>query len=515
MANILDTITIGNTKIIVVDGDPTGLTISMGSLAIRNDGGGFYYNYSGTTASWIRTVDSSTSSTVTIIDNLFTIQDNGDTTKQLQFDLSNISSGVTRTLNIPNINGVITALGNTASGSGNIILQTTPTLITPILGVATASSINGLSISTTTGTLTIANGKTFISNNSLTLSGTDGNTISFGTGGTAAYVSNNLSVFASTTSDQLAGVISDETGTASLVFSNTPTLITPVLGVASSTSETISGTGGNGYLQLSNQTTAPSLPITSIRLFADTSNRFSWKGTNGFVRTLDGTSNTADRIYILPNIGGNIMLADGGQSITSATWSATPISILFGGTGQTTKTLAFDALSPNTTKGDITVYSGTSSTRFPIGLTGQSLISDSTQSLGVKWVNSYVDIQTTATSSAITTTSLTFVDTGLTLTTKNLGENGSYLITFTAEMTNTNNGRIGGIQIVVDGVVVIGSIITTEIGTVANSISTSSVVSNLSSGKIIKIQWNTSANTATMNSRSLNIIGYPNNRIAP
>jgi hypothetical protein len=49
----------------------------------------------------------------------------------------------------------------------------------------------------------------------------------------------NLSFFSPTTSAQLAGVISDETGSGSLVFANTPTLITPVLGVATAT--TING----------------------------------------------------------------------------------------------------------------------------------------------------------------------------------------------------------------------------------------------------------------------------------
>ncbi len=45
-----------------------------------------------------------------------------------------------------------------------------------------------------------------------------------------------LAQFAATTSSQLAGVISDETGSGSLVFANTPTLVTPVLGVATATS---------------------------------------------------------------------------------------------------------------------------------------------------------------------------------------------------------------------------------------------------------------------------------------
>lgn len=51
-----------------------------------------------------------------------------------------------------------------------------------------------------------------------------------------ATLSNTLGDFASTTSLQLKNVISDETGSGSLVFANTPTLIAPVLGVATANS---------------------------------------------------------------------------------------------------------------------------------------------------------------------------------------------------------------------------------------------------------------------------------------
>ncbi|HUC88556.1 MAG TPA: tail fiber domain-containing protein [Candidatus Paceibacterota bacterium] len=51
--------------------------------------------------------------------------------------------------------------------------------------------------------------------------------------GTVALTTNNLSAFAATTSAQLAGVISDETGSGSLVFGNSPTLATPNLGTPS------------------------------------------------------------------------------------------------------------------------------------------------------------------------------------------------------------------------------------------------------------------------------------------
>ena len=99
------------------------------------------------------------------------------------------------------------------TGSGAVVFADTPTLITPVLGAATATSINGLTITSSTGTLTITNGKTATISNTLTFAGTDGSTVTLGTGGTVTYTSNNLSVFASTTSAQLRGVLSDESGT--------------------------------------------------------------------------------------------------------------------------------------------------------------------------------------------------------------------------------------------------------------------------------------------------------------
>jgi hypothetical protein len=131
------------------------------------------------------------------------------------------------------------------TGSGVLVFATSPTLITPTLGVASATSINKVTITTpaTGSTLTIADGKTLTVNNTLTLTGTDTSSVAFGAGGTVAYVANKLSVFAATTSAELAGVISDETGTGVLVFSNSPTLVTPTLGAALATS--ITATSGN------------------------------------------------------------------------------------------------------------------------------------------------------------------------------------------------------------------------------------------------------------------------------
>jgi hypothetical protein len=59
--------------------------------------------------------------------------------------------------------------------------------------------------------------------------------------GTVALTANKLSAFAATSSSELAGVISDETGTGALVFANTPTLVTPNIGAATGTSLVLSG----------------------------------------------------------------------------------------------------------------------------------------------------------------------------------------------------------------------------------------------------------------------------------
>jgi len=135
-----------------------------------------------------------------------------------------------------------------STGTGSVVFASSPTLVTPTLGVATATSINGLNLTSSTGTLTIANGKTLTASNTLTFTGTDSSSVAFGAGGTVAYTSNKLSVFAATTSAELAGVISDETGTGVLVFGTAPTFTTSIDGgatfsaFASSTALTIGST---------------------------------------------------------------------------------------------------------------------------------------------------------------------------------------------------------------------------------------------------------------------------------
>jgi len=67
----------------------------------------------------------------------------------------------------------------TITGGGTVVaMQTSPTLITPNIGTATANTINGLTITASTGTLTLSNGKTLTATTSGTLAGSDTWTLS-------------------------------------------------------------------------------------------------------------------------------------------------------------------------------------------------------------------------------------------------------------------------------------------------------------------------------------------------
>lgn len=88
-----------------------------------------------------------------------------------------------------NLTGPITSIGNaTAVGSqtgtgSKFVMDTSPTLVTPVLGVATATSLNKVTVTqpATASTLTIDDGKTLRMSFSGILAGTDGQTHTFPT----------------------------------------------------------------------------------------------------------------------------------------------------------------------------------------------------------------------------------------------------------------------------------------------------------------------------------------------
>lgn len=139
------------------------------------------------------------------------------------------------------------------TGSGANVFATSPTLVTPVLGVATATSINGNTFTTGTYTLTGTAGKTLNFTNSLTLTGTDATTMTFPTTSKtiAANDGSNLTIASQAIGDiltassttaytRLAAVavgsvlVSTGTGTAP-AYSANPQVTTIELGAATDT----------------------------------------------------------------------------------------------------------------------------------------------------------------------------------------------------------------------------------------------------------------------------------------
>jgi hypothetical protein len=184
------------------------------------------------------------------------------------------------------------------TGTGALVFADTPTLVTPNIGAATGTSlvlsgdltVNGTTTTINSTEITIddknlvlgavtsptdagadgggltlkgATDKTFswvdatdswtssehldlASGKVLKVAGTQVLSATEYTGNAATvtngiYTSSKISALAATSSSELASVISDETGTGALVFANTPTLVTPVIGEATGTSLALTG----------------------------------------------------------------------------------------------------------------------------------------------------------------------------------------------------------------------------------------------------------------------------------
>lgn len=98
---------------------------------------------------------------------------------------------------------------------------------------------------------------------------------------------------------------------------------------------------------------------------------------NRFAAGVDGTRLMADSGQALGLIWALVDLSD----VTQITGAA---AIANGGTGQTTQTAAFNALSPVTTRGDIIVRDATNNVRKVLGATGTVLQSDGTDPVYAK-----------------------------------------------------------------------------------------------------------------------------------
>ncbi len=273
---------------------------------------------------------------------------NGDVTLTHATDSLTLAGGILTiptsglTINTTNVtstgaqlNYLNSATGTTGTTSTNLVFSTSPTLVTPTLGVASATSLttSAQNIFTATAStvpvivrsatstdddlkfLPFAGGAGRFAGTLTTADLTADKTYTLpNTTGTIALTANDLSVFASTTSSQLAGVISDETGSGALVFGTSPTFVTPILGTPTS-----------GTL-----TNATGLPIST---------GVSGLGTS--VATFLATPSSANLASAITNETGSGALA----FATSPTFTTSIIDpLVIGGTG-TTSTLTFKTTS--------------------------------------------------------------------------------------------------------------------------------------------------------------------------
>ena len=199
----------------------------------------------------------------------------------------------------------------------NNVQLVTPTLGTPVSG--TLTNCTGLPIANTTGTLAVARGGTGIT--------------SFGAG---------VATFLGTPSSaNLRAALTDETGTGSAVFADTPTLITPILGVASATSlnstgnQTIAGTGKQGYatgsggavVQSSSKATGVTLNKSNGQITMDAA---SLSAATVVSFTLTNSIIEAGDIIVMNHISGgtlgsyifNASTAAGSASINVSNWTS-------------------------------------------------------------------------------------------------------------------------------------------------------------------------------------------------
>lgn len=283
------------------------------------------------------------------------------------------------------------------TGSGALTFANTPTLVTPVLGVATATSVNKVTLTepATGSTLTIAEGKTLTASNTLTLTGTDASSVAFGAGGTVVYTGGNLSQFAATTSAELAGVISDETGTGALVFANTPTLVTPVLGVATATSINSTTIPASKTLVVTTDTLAALSATTSAQLAGVISDETGtgalvFASTPTLVTPVLGvaTATSVNKVALTaPATSATLTIADGKTLTASNTLTFTGTdssSVAFGAGG----TVAY-------TGGKLSQFAATTSSELAGVISDEtgtgSLVFATTPTLVTPLVDNYVD----------------------------------------------------------------------------------------------------------------------------
>lgn len=189
----------------------------------------------------------------------------------------------------------------TVSGTGTVVaMATSPTLITPTLGAASATSINKVTITApaSSATLTIANGKTLTASNTLVLAGTDSTTMTFPS--TSATIARTDAANTFTGHQTIEGVTSTgATGTGNLVFATSPTvaLASASTAVTQSAGDNTTAVATDAFVTtaIANAIAAvnPAMAVQCATTQASDTSSLTYVHVAGIGDTFTGTANTA------------------------------------------------------------------------------------------------------------------------------------------------------------------------------------------------------------------------------
>jgi|694.fasta_scaffold73410_5 hypothetical protein len=264
-----------------------------------------------------------------------------------------------------NSSGVTTITSQTGTGS-KFVVDTSPTLITPTIGVATATSVNKVTITqpATSATLTIADGATLSVPSTGSISGTN-------TGDNAintlysSLVSNATHTGDATGSTALTVVRINGQSLAALatgLLKNTTSTGVPTIAIAGTDyvipSGSITGNAANvtGTVAIANGGTGQITQQTAINALTGT------QSSGKYLRS-DGTNSSLTSIQAadVPTLNQNTTGSSGSCTGNAANVTGV-VAILNGGTGQTTQQAAINALTGTQSAGKFLRSDGTNAT---------------------------------------------------------------------------------------------------------------------------------------------------------